>query len=86
MKVTFRFVITLLVLFYTTNCSKTRIEYKTIKTFTISSYEFEIDQVKEIEKKSGRVIKEYYDTTLANVCDFCKECEEEQESPDPIRR
>lgn len=75
-----------LIFFSLSGCSRTKTERTTIYSFSIADYEFDIDHVRKIDKWSGKVIKEYDDTVLTNVCDYCSDCENENDQPDPVRR
>jgi len=62
----------------------TKTERTTIDRFKIKKYEFVVKYVVKTDKSTGEIKKEYYDTILNNICDFCKDCEEE--GYEPIRR
>ncbi|HLP20960.1 MAG TPA: hypothetical protein VK174_11695 [Chitinophagales bacterium] len=73
-------------LFAIMGCKRTAKKYKTLQTFTIADYEFEIEQVTEIDKWSGKVKRTYIDTSLMNLCDFCHDCEDSNDEPFSSRR
>jgi hypothetical protein len=63
----------------------TKTERTTIEQFKIEEYEFEVDYVVKTDISTGKIKKEYYDTILNNICDFCEDCEQDVDY-DPIRR
>jgi hypothetical protein len=67
-------------------CKRSKTERTTIQEFNVADYEFEIEHVKKIDKWTGKIEKDYIDTVLVNVCDFCHDCENENDEPISVRR
>lgn len=46
--------------------------------FSISDYVFEVKQIKVFNTQTNSIIKEYNDTILVNLCNFCNDCLEDE--------